>query len=185
MRTRPLPLQVGQDLIFVPGCKGKGRVMANKSMTVNIPAGIDNGQTIRLGGQGNMGYNGGSDGDLLVTISVKNHKDFIRDGFDLYLNLTIPMTVAVLGGEVTVPTLGDDVKYKIPEGTQSGTTFRLRGQGISRLNGIGKGDLLVNCAVEIPKRLNDNQRELFEQFAESMGDGAGATLGKRRKGKKK
>ena len=132
-----------------------------------------------------MGYNGGPDGDLLVTVSVRNHKQFIREGYDLYLNYTIPMTVAVLGGEVTVPTLSGDVKYKIPEGTQSGTTFRLRGQGIQRLNGSTKGDLLVNCTVEIPKRLTDSQREAFEQFAETMGE-TNAGIGiKRKKSRKK
>ena len=95
------------------------------------------------------------------------------------------MTVAVLGGEVTVPTLSGDVKYKIPEGTQSGTTFRLRGQGIQRLNGSTKGDLLVNCTVEIPKRLTDSQREAFEQFAETMGE-TNAGIGiKRKKSRKK
>ena len=166
-------------------CKGKGRVMVAKTVTVNIPAGIDDGQTLRLGGKGGMGYNGGPDGDLLVTVSVRNHKQFIREGYDLYLNYTIPMTVAVLGGEVTVPTLTGDVKYKIPEGTQSGTTFRLRGQGIQRLNGSTKGDLLVNCTVEIPKRLTDSQREAFEQFAETMGE-TNAGIGiKRKKSRKK
>lgn len=166
-------------------CKGKGRVMVAKTVTVNIPAGIDDGQTLRLGGKGGMGYNGGPDGDLLVTVSVRNHKQFIREGYDLYLNYTIPMTVAVLGGEVTVPTLSGDVKYKIPEGTQSGTTFRLRGQGIQRLNGSTKGDLLVNCTVEIPKRLTDSQREAFEQFAETMGE-TNAGIGiKRKKSRKK
>ncbi len=173
-------------------CKGKGRVMANMNVTVNIPAGIDDGQTLRVGGKGGMGHNGGPSGDLLVTVSVRSHKRFIREGYDIYLNLSIPMTIAVLGGEVKVPTLSGEVKYQIPEGTQSGTTFRLRGQGIQRLNSTAKGDLYVNVAVEIPKKLNDAQRESFEKFAASMGD-EGVSIGgsseggvfKRKKGKKK
>lgn len=177
-------------------CKGKGRVMSTIKVAVNIPAGIDDGQTIRLQGKGDGGYKGGPDGDLLVTVHVKGHKQFIREGSNLYLNMTIPITVAVLGGEVHVPTLSGEVKYTIPAGTQSGTTFRLREQGIQRLRMAGKGDLYVNVTVEIPKRLNDEQRELFTKFAESMGynagepeEGSGTIFGsiasKRKKGKKK
>lgn len=173
-------------------CKGKGRVMTNMNVTVNIPAGIDDGQTLRVGGKGGMGYNGGPAGDMLVTITVRSHKRFIREGADLYLNLSIPMTIAVLGGEVRVPTLSEEVKYQIPQGTQSGTTFRLRNQGIQRLNSQTKGDLYVNVAVEIPSKLTEAQRESFEKFASTMGD-AGVSIGgnesggvfKRKKGRKK
>lgn len=157
-------------------CKGKGRVMTNMNVTVNIPAGIDDGQTLRVGGKGGMGYNGGPAGDLLVTITVRSHKRFIREGADLYLNLSIPMTIAVLGGEVRVPTLSEEVKYQIPQGTQSGTTFRLRNQGIQRLNSQTKGDLYVNVAVEIPSKLTEAQRESFEKFAATMGY-AGVSIG--------
>lgn len=138
-------------------------------VVVTIPAGIDDGQSIRLGGKGEAGYNGGPDGDLLVTIRVKSSKQFVRDGYNLYTNLTIPVTTAVLGGEVTVPTLSGELKYNIPEGTQSGTTFRMREQGIQKLRLPGKGDLYVNVTVEIPKKLTSEQRELFEKLAESMG----------------
>lgn len=165
-------------------CRGKGRVNNSLKVSVNIPAGIDDGQTIRLGGKGDAGYNGGPAGDLMVTVRVKNHKQFIREGYNLYLNLNIPVTKAVLGGDVTVPTLEGDVKYTIPEGTQSGTTFRLRDKGIQKLQQQGKGDLYVNVTVEIPKHLTDEQRKLFEQLAESMGDGASVTK-KPKKGKKK
>lgn len=151
-------------------CKGKGRVIRNMSENVKIPAGIDNGQTIRASGKGGMGRNGGRNGDLYVTVNVREHKKFIREGCNLYQNITIPITIAVLGGEVTVPTLREDVKYQIPAGTQSGTTFRLRDQGIQKLNSNSKGDMYINVAVEIPKRLNETQRKLFEKFAESMGD---------------
>ena len=150
-------------------CRGKGRVSNAMKVVVTIPAGIDDGQSIRLGGKGEAGYNGGPDGDLLVTIRVKSSKQFVRDGYNLYTNLTIPVTTAVLGGEVTVPTLSGELKYNIPEGTQSGTTFRMREQGIQKLRLPGKGDLYVNVTVEIPKKLTSEQRELFEKLAESMG----------------
>lgn len=164
-------------------CRGKGRVSNVIKVAVTIPAGIDDGQTIRLGGKGEAGYNGGPDGDLLVTIRVKSSKQFVRDGYNLYTNLTIPITTAVLGGEVTVPTLSGELKYNIPEGTQSGTTFRMREQGIQKLRLPGKGDLYVNVTVEIPKKLTSEQRELFEQLAESMGESV--PTGKKRRGRKK
>ena len=164
-------------------CRGKGRVSNAMKVVVTIPAGIDDGQSIRLGGKGEAGYNGGPDGDLLVTIRVKSSKQFVRDGYNLYTNLTIPVTTAVLGGEVTVPTLSGELKYNIPEGTQSGTTFRMREQGIQKLRLPGKGDLYVNVTVEIPKKLTSEQRELFEKLAESMGTSVPA--GKKRRVRKK
>lgn len=169
-------------------CKGKGRVIRNMSEKVKIPAGIDDGQTIRASGKGDMGKNGGRNGDLFITVNVRDHKKFIREGCNLYQNITIPITVAVLGGEVVVPTLKEDVKYQIPAGTQSGTTFRLKEQGIQKLNSTGKGDMYINVAVEIPKRLNENQKRLFTAFAESM-EHEGVTLGddgvKKKRGRKK
>lgn len=172
-------------------CRGSGRVSNVLKVSVNIPAGIDDGQTIRLGGKGEAGYNGGPNGDLLVTVRVKNHKQFIREGFDLYLNLSIPITTAVLGGEVKVPTLNGEVKYNVPAGTQSGTTFRLRDQGIQKLQQNGRGDMYVNVTVEIPKRLTEEQRRLFEELAETFGTehpegaGVGSIFSKHKKGKKK
>ena len=169
-------------------CHGSGCVSNVIKVSVTIPAGIDDGQTIRIGGKGGAGYNGGPDGDLLVSIRVKSHKQFIREGYDLYINMTIPITTAVLGGEVKVPTLNGEVKYNIPAGTQSGTTFRLREQGIQRLHQSTKGDLYVNVTVEIPKRLTDEQRRLFEELAVTFGtthpDG-GSIFSKIKKGKKK
>lgn len=165
-------------------CRGKGRVNNNIKVAVNIPAGIDDGQSIRLQGKGGMGYNGGPDGDLLVNIRVKEHKQFIREGSNLYINIAIPVTTAVLGGEVKVPTLTGEVKYNIPEGTQSGTTFRLKEQGIAKLRQAGKGDLYVNVTVEIPRKLNDEQRNLFEQLAVSFGGGV-PNVSKRKRGRKK
>ena len=151
-------------------CRGKGRVNKSNRIVVNIPAGIDNGQTLTLRGEGEAGYRGGPNGDLYVVVSVRPHKLFTRRGYDLYLDMNIPVTVAALGGEIQVPTLTGSVKYNIPEGTQPGTTFRLREQGVSRLNASGKGDMLVRVNVQIPKKLNEEQRELMHKLAESLGD---------------
>lgn len=168
-------------------CKGSGRTSKVIKVNVTIPAGIDDGQTIRVGGKGGAGYNGGPDGDLLVTIRVKDHKQFIREGYNLYTNLSIPITTAVLGGEVKVPTLSGDVKYNIPSGTQSGTTFRLKDLGVQKLQQQGKGDLYINVAVDIPKHLTDEQRELFEKLAATFGTEhpEGGGIFKRKKTKKK
>ena len=151
-------------------CRGKGRVSKTNRIAVNVPAGINDGQTLTLRGEGEAGHRGGPNGDLYVVITVKPHKLFTRKGFDLYLDMNIPMTVASLGGEIQVPTLSGTVKYSSPEGTQPGTTFRLREQGVQRLNASGKGDLLVRANVQIPKKLNDEQRELMQKLAESFGD---------------
>ncbi len=153
-----------------PDCRGKGRISKTNRIAVNVPAGINDGQTLTLRGEGEAGHRGGPNGDLYVVISVRPHKLFTRKGFDLYLDMNIPMTVASLGGEIQVPTLSGTVKYTIPEGTQPGTTFRLREQGVQRLNSSGKGDLLVRANVQIPKKLNDEQRELMQKLAESFGD---------------
>jgi len=153
-----------------PDCRGRGRVNKTSRVAVNIPAGIDNGQQVIVRGFGEASYNGGPSGDLYVRISVKPHKLFVRRGNDLALEMTIPFTVAALGGEIQVPTLNGNVKYKIPEGTQNDTTFRLREQGITRLNSTSKGDLYVKITVEVPKKLTDEQKELVQKLAESLGD---------------
>jgi molecular chaperone DnaJ len=151
-------------------CKGRGRVNRSKRIVVNVPAGIDNGQTLNMRGEGEAGLRGGTAGDLYISITVKPHKLFTRRGNDLYLDMNIPMTVAVMGGEIQVPTLNGSVKYTVPEGTQPGTTFRLKEQGVARLNSNSKGDLLVHTDVSIPKRLNDEQRDLVKKLADSLGD---------------
>ena len=139
------------------GCKGKGKIVKNpckdcrgsgqtrksKLIEVNIPAGIDNGQRISLRGQGNAGANGGPAGDLLVTVAVRGHEFFTRDGFDLLCDMPITFVEAALGAKLTIPTLEGQGELTIPEGTQSGTTFCVRGKGIQQLNGRGRGDLLV------------------------------------------
>lgn len=153
-----------------PECRGRGRVNKSKRIVVNVPAGIDNGQTLNMRGEGEAGLRGGPSGDLYITISVKPHKLFARKGTDLYIDMDVPMTVAVLGGEIQVPTLKGNVKYTVPEGTQPGTTFRLKEQGVPRLNSSARGDLFVRTSVSIPKRLTDEQRDMVRRLADSLGD---------------
>ena len=151
-------------------CRGTGRVRKNKRIAVNVPAGIDNGQTISLRGEGEAGQRGGPRGDLYVTINVRPHKLFRRKGYDLFCEMPISYTTAALGGSIVVPTLSGSVKYTVPAGTQSGATFRLREQGVQRLQSSGKGDLFVTVVVDVPKHLTDEQKELLEKLAESFGD---------------
>ena len=148
-------------------CGGSGRTRVRRTATVKVPAGIDNGQTIIMNGQGEPGLRGGPSGDLYINVIVKPHKLFKRDGYDLYLDLPISFTQAALGAEIDVPTLDGSVKYKIPEGTQTDTEFRIRGAGIQQLRSSSKGDLVIHVRVEIPKRLTEKQRELLRQFDET------------------
>ena len=164
-----------------PKCGGKGKVRRTRNISVSIPAGIDDGQTISLRGQGHAGFNGGANGDLLMTVSVKAHPLFERDGTSVLLELPISFTQAALGAEVEVPTLDGRVKYSIPEGTQTGTTFRLRGKGIPFLNGSGRGDQYVTVTVQTPKNLSKEQKELLARFGELSGGGAGVKAKKKRK----
>ena len=173
--TRPCTACKGTGKVIADpcaDCRGAGRVRRNLKKTVKIPAGIDNGQSLCLRGMGSAGHRGGPAGDLYVTISVRTHKQFSRKGFDLFLEMPISYTMAALGGSLTVPTLKESVKYQIPAGTQTGSTYRLREQGIQRLNANGKGDLLVTVMVEVPKHLSDEQKRILEQFAETLGEGA-------------
>lgn len=153
-----------------PICGGLGRTKKKRTAKVHVPAGIDNGQTIIMNHQGEPGINGGPNGDLYITVLVKPHKLFKRDGYDIWLDMPVSFTMAAMGGEVDVPTLNGPVKYKIPEGTQPGTELRLKGQGIQQLHGNGKGDLIMRIRVEIPKKLNQKQRELLKQFDELTSD---------------
>ena len=170
--TRPCSACKGTGKIITEpctDCRGNGRVRKSKQLTLRIPAGIDDGQTINMRNEGDAGFKSGPRGNLYVTISVRAHERFVRRGSDLLLNMNIPYTIAVLGGEITVPTLSGQVKQTIPAGTQNGTTFRLREQGVQRLQQTGKGDLLVTMNVDIPKRVTDQQRSLLEQLAELEG----------------
>ena len=145
-------------------CRGTGNVRKNKTVEVNIPAGIDNDQVMRIGGAGNCGENGGPNGDLQLIIRVKPDEIFKRDGFDV--NVTIPITFvqAALGTTLKVPTIHGIVEYDLPEGTQTNTRFRLRGKGIPVLHGRGNGDEYITVTVEVPKNLNAKQKELLREF---------------------
>ena len=151
-------------------CGGTGAVRKRKTIKINIPAGIDHGQTISLRGQGNAGKNGGPAGDLLITVMVQPHELFRREGTSVLCEAPITFPQAVLGAELEIPTIDGKVKYDIPEGTQSGTTFRLKGKGIPALNGRGRGDQYVTVYIETPRNLNREQKEALKKFAESVGD---------------
>ena len=154
-----------------PDCRGAGAVRKRRTIQVNIPAGIDNGQTISLRGQGHSGKNGGPAGDLLITVMVRPHEIFRRDGTAVFCEAPITFTQAVLGGTLEIPTIDGKVKYDIPEGTQTGTVFRLRGKGIPVLNGRGRGDQYVTVNIETPRNLNREQKEALKKFSESLGEG--------------
>ena len=151
-------------------CGGSGRLRKKRTVTVKVPAGIDNGQTIIMNGQGEPGMRGGPNGDLYIVVGVRPHKLFRREGTHLLLDFPISFTTAALGGDVEVPTLNGPIKYRIPEGTQPGTEFKIKGAGIQQLRGSGKGDLIMKVKVEIPKRLNNKQKDLLRQFEETTSD---------------
>ena len=165
-------------------CRGMGKIRRQHKLSVDIPAGIDDGQTFAVSGAGNAGTNGGPAGDLLVTVLVRPHARFERDGTSVLLEQDISYAQDVLGADVEVPTLDGKVKLNIPEGTQSGTTFRLRGKGIPYVRGSGRGDQFVTVNIKVPKNLTGSQKELLRQFAASMGDFDG-DAGKTIFGKKK
>ena len=151
-------------------CRGSGAVRKRRTIKVNIPAGIDHGQTIALRGQGGAGKNGGAAGDLLITIMVQPHEIFRRDGVDVFCEAPITFTQAVLGAELEIPTIDGKVKYSIPEGTQTGTVFRLKGKGVPVLNGRGRGDQYVTVVIETPRSLNKEQKEALRRFSETLGE---------------
>jgi len=169
--TGPCPRCGGKGKIIKSPCKdcgGSGQVRKRKTLKVNIPAGIDNGQIISLRGQGNAGRNGGPAGDLQIVITVQSHPLFRRDGTDVFCDAPITFTQAVLGGEMEIPTIDGKVKYDIPEGTQTGTTFRLRGKGIPSVNGRGRGDQYVTVYIETPRNLNREQKEALKKFSDTL-----------------
>ena len=149
-------------------CRGTGKTAARKSLEINIPAGIGDDQNIALRGQGDAGSNGGPAGDVIVHVTVKADPMFERDGYDVTIHVPITFSQAVLGDDVEVPTVDGRIVQHIPEGTQSGTKFRLRGQGIQYLNGRGRGDQYVIVDVEIPKKVTRAQREALKAFEDSM-----------------
>ncbi len=169
--TGPCPKCGGKGKIISSPCKncgGSGQTRKRKTVKVSIPAGIDNGQIISLRGQGNAGRNGGPAGDLQIVISVQPHQLFRRDGADVYCDAPITFTQAVLGGELEIPTIDGKVSYTLPEGTQTGTTFRLKGKGIPVVNGRGRGDQFVTVHIETPRGLNREQKEALRKFSETL-----------------
>ena len=149
-------------------CHGQGRVQENKTLSVKVPAGVDNGDRIRLSGEGEAGENGGPSGDLYVQMAVKPHDIFERQDSNLICEVPIDMVTATLGGELDVPTLTGRVKLKIPAGAQSGKVFRLKGKGVKPVRGGAVGDLLCAISVEIPVKLNSKQEELLRQFGDTL-----------------
>ena len=171
--SAPCPKCGGKGKIIHTPCKtcgGNGSTRQRRTIQASIPAGIDNGQTISVRGQGHAGKNGGPAGDLLITITVKPHELFRREGTSVLCEAPITFAQAVLGAELEIPTIDGKVKYDLPEGTQSGTTFRLRGKGIPSINGRGRGDQYVTVYIETPRNLNKEQKEALKKFAETVGE---------------
>lgn len=151
-------------------CRGAGKVRKIKKIKVTVPAGVDDGQQLRVSGQGGPGINGGPAGDLYVLFRVKPHKLFERDGDDIHLELPITYPQAALGDEIEVPTVSGKVKLKIPAGTQNGARFRLRGKGVQNVHGYGVGDQHITVKVKVPTKLSEKQKQLLREFAEISGD---------------
>lgn len=171
--SRPCSRCQGKGKIVTDPCRkcgGSGRMRTSRKLEINIPAGIDDGQTLAVRGQGDGGVNGGPAGDLNVTINVRPDALFKRDGYDIWCEFPLTYAQAVFGDELTVPTIDGKVKYTIPEGTQPGTVFRLKGKGVQNINGRGRGDQYVEVTVEVPKNLNRAQKEALRQYDSLMSD---------------
>jgi molecular chaperone DnaJ len=147
-------------------CHGAGRIKGHKTLSVKIPAGVDDGDRVRLSGEGEAGVNGGPPGDLYVVVSLKPHSVFQREGADLHCEMPISFTIAALGGDIKIPTLEGEAQIKIPAETQSGQIFRLRGKGIRPVRQTSAGDLMCHVVVETPVRLTDRQKELLRELEE-------------------
>ncbi len=150
-------------------CRGAGRVEGQQTIVVRVPAGVEHGVRLRVAGEGEAGIAGGPPGDLYVVISIAQHPLFERDGRDVHCEVPIPFATAVLGGEIEVPTLEGKVALRVPEGTQSGKSFRLRGKGLPALHGAARGDQIVRIFVEVPSKLTPRARQLLEEFAQECG----------------
>jgi molecular chaperone DnaJ len=151
-------------------CRGDGKVQKRKKIKVTIPAGVDDGQQLRISGQGEPGFNGGPAGDLYIVFTVKRHEQFERDGDDIYYELKLTFPQASLGDEIEVPTIHGKVKLKIPAGTQSGAQFRLKDKGVKNVHGYGLGHQYVIVKVVTPTKLTEKQKQLLRDFAEVSGD---------------
>ena len=172
-RTCPNCVGVGRVITNPCGnCGGAGRIEKDKTLSVNIPSGVEDGNRIRLSGEGEAGVRGGPAGDLYIFLSLQAHEVFQRDGANIYCRVPIAMTTAALGGDIDVPTLdGGRVSVSLPEGTQTGRQFRLRGKGMPHMRGRGQGDMYVQTMVETPVNLSQEQRELLARFQASLGGG--------------
>jgi molecular chaperone DnaJ len=157
----PTPCQV---------CRGRGRIEQEKTLSVKIPAGVDDGSRIRISGSGEAGSRGGPDGDLYVYLSVKRHERYRRDALDLYIDVPVSFPQAALGSEIDVPSMDGAIPLTLHAGTQSGSTFRLRGRGMPSVRGSTRGDQLVTVHVVVPTKLSKRERELLEAFAVENGD---------------
>ncbi|MCW3489320.1 molecular chaperone DnaJ [Dethiobacter alkaliphilus] len=153
-----------------PDCHGNGQVRRERKIEVKIPGGVDTGSRLRVSGEGEAGLRGGPPGDLYIVLHVRPHEVFKREGNDIIVEMPISFAQATLGTELEVPTLDGKARVKVPEGTQPGTLFRLRGKGIPHLRGYGRGDQHVRVAVKIPKKLSGKQKELVRQYAELAGE---------------
>jgi len=152
-----------------PQCRGSGKEKHKRSVSVKIPAGVDNSSRIRLSGEGDAGIRGGPPGNLYLDLSIKQHELFERDGDDIFYKLPVNFAQAALGTEIEVPTLENNIKLKVPAGSQTGQTFRLKNKGIPHLHGRGCGDQMVILFVVTPDSLNKKQRQLFEELAKTLG----------------
>lgn len=173
MNRRTCPSCRGAGKIIVEKCttcRGAGKVQKRKKIKVNIPAGVDDGQQLRVSGQGEPGINGGPAGDLYIVFSVRNHDQFERDGDDIYYELKLTFPQAALGDEIEVPTVHGKVKLKIPAGTQSGAQFRIKDKGVKNVHGYGTGHQYVIVKVVTPTKLTEKQKQLLREFAEISGD---------------
>lgn len=151
-------------------CRGTGMEREQKKLNVNIPAGIDDGKGLVIRGEGNEGRNGGPSGDVYVMVSVRKSNKYVRNGYNLYCEVPLTIAEATLGAEIDVPTLEGDVKYTIPEGTQTGTSFTLKQKGVPNVNSTRRGDLIFKVVVETPKGLTEKQKELMRAFANACGE---------------
>jgi len=165
-----------------PKCKGKGKVRRMRTIHITVPAGVDTNSKLRIAGEGEAGTLGGPPGDLYVVINVRPHKLFKRSGFDVLGEVEINFVQAALGAEIMVPTLDGLVKFKIPEGTQSGTVFRLKGRGITRLRGTGRGDHHVTVKVVTPTNLSEKQKEILSEFGNTLTEDNHQSKGHKDKG---
>lgn len=156
-----------------PACHGHGRVQEHKTLSVKVPAGVDNGDRIRLAGEGEAGEHGGPPGDLYVQINIKPHRIFTREDTHLYCKVPIPFTTAALGGELSVPTLDGKAMLKIPEGTQTGRMFRMRSKGVKPVRGGPVGDLICQVEIETPVKLTEEQKQMLRDFNDSI-EGSGS-----------